>query len=195
MTAQAPETLLYEGKEHHLFTEPLRDYLDEMGDQVPKLTGGGSACWRGYRGTWEITDDRLYLIEISALIRHPDIVAHASELHYVMHDGLPPGWERATLAHFFPGARDRVFANWYSGILRIPLGEQLIYVHMGYSSIYERDLFIEIEQGMVTRRWEQNNRPGVEAFKKLADIPEDDKTTGGFLITNLVYNLAMQQDD
>lgn len=45
--------------------------------------------------------------------------------------------------------RSPVFAEWFSGKLRIPLGETLQYVHMGYGSLYEKDLFIAVEKGIV----------------------------------------------
>jgi hypothetical protein len=50
----------------------------------------------------------------------------------------------------FPDFPDRVFGHWYSGTIRIPQGKLLEYVHMGYGSTYERDLFLEIEKGAVT---------------------------------------------
>ena len=47
---------------------------------------------------------------------------------------------------------DPLQANWFSGVLRIPRGEQLAYVHMGFGSVYEQELHIRIDQGRVTRR-------------------------------------------
>jgi hypothetical protein len=37
----------------------------------------------------------------------------------------------------------------YSGTIRIPQGKQLEYVHMGYGSTFERDLFLDLERGVV----------------------------------------------
>lgn len=42
-----------------------------------------------------------------------------------------------------------VFANWYYGEIRIPQGEQLDYVHMGYGSMFKRDLFLNVVDGVV----------------------------------------------
>ena len=95
-----------------------------------------TALWRGYVGTWEIIDGRLYLIE----------------LH-----GELEGGGAASLATGFPGFPDRVFAHWYSGTLRIPQGKMLKYLHMGYGSTYERDLFLEIEKGVVKNTWVRQN--------------------------------------
>ena len=84
--------------------------------------------WRGYVGSWEIVDDRLYLVGLS---------------------GTLEGGADATLATIFPDFPDRVFAHWYSGTIRIPQGKQLEYVHMGYGSTFERDLFLDIERGVI----------------------------------------------
>ena len=48
-------------------------------------------------------------------------------------------------------------AEWYSGVLRIPKGEVLEYVHGGYGSKFERDLFITIEKGNVIKEEEVQN--------------------------------------
>jgi hypothetical protein len=55
----------------------------------------------------------------------------------------------ASVATIFPDFPERAFAHWYSGTLRIPQGKQLKYVHMGYGSTFERDLFLEVERGVV----------------------------------------------
>jgi len=127
MTAQIPETLRYQGKEVPMCTQPLADYLELAGI---KLRFGiiCSALWRGYVGSWEIAGDRLYLVDFSATLE---------------------GDTEATLATLFPDFPDRVFAHWYSGTIRIPQGRQLKYVHMGYGSTYERDVFLDVERGVV----------------------------------------------
>ena len=63
----------------------------------------------------------------------------------------------ASVATIFPGFPDRVFAHWYSGTIRIPQGKQLEYVHMGYGSTYERDLFLDVERGVVVTTRERQN--------------------------------------
>ena len=49
----------------------------------------------------------------------------------------------------FPDYPERVFAHWYSGTIRVPQGRQIEYVHMGFGSTYESDLFIDLERGVV----------------------------------------------
>ena len=127
MTAQVSETLWYDDKEHAMCSEPLSDYFDLSGKR-PKFAEMDTSCWRGYVGEWEIRDDRLYLIGL--------------EGHFV-------NGEEAKLESIFPGFPDRVFAHWYSGTIRIPEGKLLDYVHMGYESVYERDVFLTFEKGVL----------------------------------------------
>lgn len=56
-----------------------------------------------------------------------------------------------SLVDLFPGYTNCVYAHWYCGTLQIPQGGLLQYVHGGYASRYERDLLIEVENGLVIR--------------------------------------------
>ena len=128
MTAQCGEMLLYQGQEMEMQTEPLSDYL-ELRQDLPPFQKTWTACWRGYVGVWEITLDRLYLVGIGA------------------------NWENETevaLDQVFPGYPDRVFAHWYSGTIRCGQGEIIKYIHGGYASIHEKDLYLTIRNGVLT---------------------------------------------
>ncbi len=135
MTAQIGENLIYQGQEVSMCTEPLGDYF-ALGGEHPDFADTCTALWRGYVGTWEIIEDRLYLINLSATLR----------------DGTD-----VTLETIFPGYPDRVFAHWYSGTLRIPQGKMLEYEHMGYASRYERDLMLKINKGVITETTVRHN--------------------------------------
>jgi hypothetical protein len=126
MTAQFTEQILLHGHKRALCTDPLESYF-EMSDTCPKFEVTCTALWRGYVGTWEILNDRLYLVDLDAVLMTGQI---------------------ANIATIFPGFPERAFAHWYSGTLRIPMGELLRYVHGGYGSVYERDQFITIRKGM-----------------------------------------------
>ncbi|MDR2810101.1 MAG: hypothetical protein LBB84_06035 [Tannerellaceae bacterium] len=43
-----------------------------------------------------------------------------------------------------------VFADWFSGEIRVPRGEMLQYVHMSYASVFEEDLFLSFQAGVLT---------------------------------------------
>lgn len=127
MTAQIAEKLYYNGEEHSMTTNPLGNYFHYAGVD-PGFAMTCTALWRGYVGTWEIIESRLYLID----------------LHGTLNDG-----REATLATFFPDFPERVFAHWYTGTIRLPEGKLIDYVHMGYSSTYERDIMLSVEKGVI----------------------------------------------
>jgi hypothetical protein len=135
MTAQIPESLLYQGEQVTMCTNPLNEYF-AMAGLNPPFESHCTALWRGYVGCWEIIDDRLYLTSLQGTLK----------------DGGD-----ANLETVFPGFPDKVFAHWYSGTIRIPQGKQLEYVHMGYGSTFERDLLLEIERGLVVSTRLQEN--------------------------------------
>jgi hypothetical protein len=127
MTAQISERLIFEGQEVALLSNPLNDYF-ALGGSNPGFESTSTALWRGYVGTWEILNERLYLVELRGTLESGD---------------------DASLESVFPGFKDSVFAHWFSGQLRIPQGRRLEYVHMGYASTYERDVLLTLQNGVV----------------------------------------------
>jgi hypothetical protein len=128
MTAQLPEWLRHEGQELAMCTTPLDDYFVLGGRRPDFDTRHSTMLWRGYVGRWEITQGRLYLVGLGGRL----------------HDGA-----EACLATVFPGFPERAFAHWYCDTLRIPQGRLLKSVRQGFASRYERDLLIDVEQGVV----------------------------------------------
>ena len=135
MTAQISEILHYQGRKQRMCTEPLGDYFALAGIE-PRFEVSCTALWRGYVGEWSVIEGRLYLIGIT---------------------GTLAGDKPASLETFFPGFPDRVFAHWYSGQVRLPMGQQLEYVHGGYASTYEQDLLIDFDQGVVSQTTLRHN--------------------------------------
>jgi hypothetical protein len=138
-TAQAPDVIHYEGKRYMLFTNPLESYFKE-GERPKFHIGQGSISsgnWRGYVGTWKIEDDTLYLVGLDS---------------WICKDLRPENCKRADLKEIF-GEKFRngkVKADWFTGDLRMPDGERLQYVHMGYGSVYERDIILSVAAGKIT---------------------------------------------
>jgi hypothetical protein len=159
MTAQVCETLIVDGERHQMaFCPPLppdprhlilnvrheyrrakdgsTDYdkciatwidaegVEHVEEESPFIFS--TACWRQYIGTWEIKDDRFYLVGLTGRIR---------------------------LAR--PGP---LFADWFTGVLRVRLGNEMVYVHMGFGSVYEQELHIMVERGLVKGRRVYDNR-------------------------------------
>ncbi len=190
MTAQAGERLLYKGEETWMAAEPLNQYLQNRNDI--KFVSPSTACWRGYYGQWEIKDRKLYLIELKAYLE---------------------GYREVGLDYLFPG-QNIAFANWFSGKIRIPQGEMLDYVHMGYASLYERDLILVFENGLLTNEYivdneeeyqnriEKREKEKIEQIEKDAKKKKKDKITTAIVAVSLslaligicvgVYNLLQQ---
>jgi hypothetical protein len=153
MTAQATEILLFEGEELSLCNEPLVYFLDNQQPPV-KFMSPHTALWRGYIGTWSIEGERLYLKSIKATII----------------DEVSGGFQEAGLDAVFPGFPDGVFAHWFSGELRCARGALLKYVHGGFGSVYERDLFFKVKKGVVIDRREVVNGVAPEGVHESDDI-------------------------
>mgnify|MGYP000588961918 CR=1 FL=1 len=135
MTAQMAEILYYEGDKISMCSNPLSQYFSMAGVEST-FESNCTALWRGYIGTWEIVEERLYLTVLKGILNNGD---------------------EACLSSVFPDFPDRVFAHWYSGTIRITQGRLLEYRHAGYASTYERDLFFDIEKGLVTETRVQEN--------------------------------------
>lgn len=141
MTAQFSETLLLDGEPTAMCTEPLNSYFKLKGIQSP-FQYTCTALWRGYQGVWEIRNGRLYLLEL---------------------EGVDASDKELKLGDIFPGYPERVFAHWYTGTLRLPRGKQLKYVHMGYASVHEEDLLIDVKRGLVVGRELRHNGTALDA--------------------------------
>jgi hypothetical protein len=111
MTAQVAEALIYKGEKLSLCSNPLSTYLQSTPKSI-RFCSISTALWRGYVGTWTIEGGRLYLAKLSG---------------YVSKEGKT---EEVDLSYLFPDYPDGVFAHWYTGELRCPMGELLNYVHM-----------------------------------------------------------------
>ncbi|MFZ4414163.1 MAG: hypothetical protein ACOYOV_13860 [Bacteroidales bacterium] len=136
MTAQAYETLIINGEIYKMAYEPLKSYLNQLKIK-PDFVAPHTALWRGYIGKWELKDDKLYLIEFNGIIE---------------------GSVNVNINYIFPGQAS-VFADWFTGEIRIPQGELLDYVHGGYQSVYEKDLFLNFNNGELTGSRTVKNEP------------------------------------
>jgi hypothetical protein len=130
MTAQTPERLVYQGNILSLCSEPLEHFPGISPVEWPYYFPNTSLM-RGYLGTWAIESDRLYLKALQRRMRESGRSVDAG------------------LEQLFPGFPDGVFAHWYTGELRCPRGALLKYVHGGFASVYEEDLFLRVQRGVL----------------------------------------------
>jgi hypothetical protein len=124
MTAQIGEILLIDSQQYLIAEHPLHQYIKGL-NSPPYFTPPSPTCWRGYYGKWELRDDELYLINFKGYLDNLDEV----ELNYL-----------------FP-QKEEVFANWYTGILKISQGKLIKFNQLTQTSIYEEDVMLCFENG------------------------------------------------
>ena len=132
-TAQIADTIIIDGKEYALNTNPLDGYLKGRPDVIPKDASRSSANWRGYVATWEIKDAALVLVRMD--VRFYDTDSREERTQNIREALFPD--------------QSRVQATWYSGALIIPDGKMTQYVHMGYGSTYSHYRIYRIDKGRV----------------------------------------------
>jgi hypothetical protein len=157
MTAQAPERIIIDDRSRELYAQPLYRLLASrrMSDLFEDGDGWSTACWRRYRGTWEIVGGRLHLVHLNVM--WPDERPLPLEL-------------RARLLRAVPCQDFPIPADWFNGRLRIPIGRRLVYSHHGWSHWFERERVIAFKHGVVTRDREVDTRAMLE--RRLARDPD-----------------------
>ncbi len=123
MTIQIKDRIYLDGKLYELLSTPLESFL-EARFNMPKLRGRNSNCWRGYVASWRIRNNVLFLTGFQQV--SPRIVFNTNEII----------------------TSTKLVAEWYTGILRIPVG----YVIHHYSNdvpLHEKEIHIYVESGLV----------------------------------------------
>jgi hypothetical protein len=133
-TAQQPDILIYKGKKHSIYTNPLEVYFKKHPDKRPKTSIISTGNWRGYVATFEIIDSMLLLRDIEV----------------VGEDGKNGLRARSAMDEVFPGQKAMAL-EWFNGLLTLAYGQLIQYVHMGYSSAYENYTILEIRHGNLTK--------------------------------------------
>jgi len=136
-TSQIPDILIYNGDTLSIFANPL-EQLYAHDSLKPNFFGDkegclSTACWRGYEAEWVIIDDFLYLTGIYSCCYYEDNIK--SDLTSLFKDKFVDG---------------KVRADWFTGKIIAPQGKLLYYVHMGYESLYEKELEMEFSNGKLT---------------------------------------------
>ncbi len=137
-TAQIPDILIYNGDTLSIFANPL-EQLHNIDTLRPKLFGNKkgcetTACWRGYQAEWTIIENQLFLKGIYSCCYHKDKIQ--ADLKKLFGNKLIDG---------------KVKADWVTADILSPQGKELYYVHMGYESLYEKEVIFQIEKGKLVR--------------------------------------------
>jgi hypothetical protein len=136
LTIQAGDILSYNGEKTTIATEPLKPYLKTRSDV--SFIYKSTALVRGYIGTWKIRNKKLYLISLLGFVDNN---------------------EKVDLNYLFPN-KIEVFADWFSGNIRIPEGELLNKINLGYASVFEKDRILNIKEGiLISETVKDNTKP------------------------------------
>jgi hypothetical protein len=138
MTAQMMEVIYIDGKRHYMASEPMEQYLGKL-ENAPSFISSWTSCWRGYFGNWKIKDNKLYLTGLNGWIKTPEENQKEIDLDYL-----------------FPNKK-KVFADWFSGEIRIPLGQLDTWIDREYESVNGKRLIINIKNGYVISKTEISN--------------------------------------
>jgi hypothetical protein len=151
-TAQFPDKINYNGKEYNLNSNPLEVYFEKNPNKRPKSEVRSSALWRGYVATFEIIDNQLFLKDIE--IQYRDTTSKGSN---------NSNW-KSVLNEVFADQKN-IQVDWYTGLLVLPQGKVVNYVHMGYGSTYQHYTILELDKGVLTQE-KQFKRKAYEKFKE-----------------------------
>jgi len=151
-TAQFPDKINYNGKEYNLNSNPLEVYFEKNPNKRPKSEVRSSALWRGYVATFEIIDNQLFLKDI--VIQYRDTTSKGSN---------NSNW-KSVLNEVFTDQKN-IQVDWYTGLLVLPQGKVVNYVHMGYGSTYQHYTILEFNKGVLTQE-KQFKRKAYEKFKE-----------------------------
>lgn len=163
MTSQVKEILIYKGEKLGMDTEPLAQYFNGLWNP-PKFLPRSADCWRGYFGTWELKDEKLFLIDICGYVK--DVGEKAIE-------------------SIFPGESE-VFAKWFTGEIKIPQGKILEKIPMGYFSVFEKDIFLRFHSGKLS-----NSKSGLPKSRTINNRISHNASTDASLneIKKVIYEL------
>jgi hypothetical protein len=139
MAAQLPDKIMVDGEVLSLYSNPLEQYWASGKKRRPDFYAS-EECKRGYTAFWEIKDERLYLIRIEGAVRKWSWFTSKKTIPCSLKT-VASRWKNA----------DRVEATWYTGKMRIPLGEMTRFDDNEYDSRFEKEMIITIENGSVVK--------------------------------------------
>jgi len=130
-TAQYGDRLVIDKDTFWINSNPLESYFDIKGNRTindEEIQGGCTALWRGYVATWLLQNDSLFLIRI--------------QTDYCGDNPIDLDIKKEF-------GSNKVFAEWVNHTIVQTKGELIQYVHMGYMSIYEQEIFYRLENGVL----------------------------------------------
>ncbi|WP_027078861.1 hypothetical protein [Maribacter antarcticus] len=168
MTAQIREIIIINDEQHGMDSTPLEPYLNKL-SKVQNFNFRTTACWRGYRGTWKLEHDQLYLVCLEG-----------NKVDKASRTIIEVGME-----YLFPG-QQKVFANWFSGVIAVPHGEVLTYDYDNYLPSYEHTLHLTFDKGILI------DFKSVDAMEKMVNDIQIKKLVRNLSFWERIQNLLVK---
>lgn len=137
MAAQRPDIIIKNGEKFDLYSNPLEEFWIKHKLNRPDFCAE-AYCKRGYVATWELCDDQFFLVNI--------------EGYFNKYTRFGKKIVRYSLYTLFPeNGTKPIYANWFTGKLRIPHGHMIQFSPNGYDSRFEREVIISVDHGRVAK--------------------------------------------
>jgi len=166
MTVQVGERLIYNGYHYYMGSEPFFQYLKKK-DLHIQLVATNTACWRGFKGEWEVIDGKLYLNTIEGsgyLFVQDKFYEGRLKLRQKLKEGIITPQQNGHLLKelekeclvpidlsvdiFFYKGETRISADWFTG--SIYATDRLIQSVLDFDEDWSNDkqLYLEFENGI-----------------------------------------------
>lgn len=166
MTIQIKERLKYENKNYSISELPLQAYLYKNKIEI-RFIFKSTECWRGYKAMWEINGGKLFLTNLKGEGFLLDSLKYKEErlkLRKKIKSGIVSALDyqksikklknecftkvQFSLKTLFK-TEDKLFAEWYSGILTAHISKLKEKRSLGSEKKYENALLFKIRNGQV----------------------------------------------
>ncbi len=148
-TQQHPDELIYKGKKYDLDNYLLEFYFTTHPEKKPASEVHSTGLYRGYVATFEIIDQKLYLIDVKILKKDTKV-----------RNKFINKW-RSVMSEVFPKQR-KVLVDWFDGLLILTKGEPFAYDdHV----VWKDNLVVELH-GQDVVNVKQLDQKQFESFKE-----------------------------
>lgn len=138
-TAQYGDKIIIEKDTFWINSNPLEEYFNQKQSRTIngiQIEAHCTALWRGYVATWKLQNDSLFLVRI--------------QTEYCSENPIDLDVKKEFGTH-------QVFAQWVNQTIVQVKGELIHYVHTDYRSIYEQEIYYNIEKGRIKEINQKNN--------------------------------------
>jgi hypothetical protein len=129
MTTQRTDSIKINNEEYILYDLPLEQSWELQENPILFYSLSTASQTRGYHAKWLIENNKLYLI-------------------YLYGENFIKN-EEYSIKDIFPSSEDKVFAYWFTGILKVPRGKMVKFQHSGWGSSYEYSTTIEVKAAII----------------------------------------------